>query len=267
MMKSIFTTTLCTAFVIAAISLTSIQEVKAFQPEMKITSEEYSTELKEDNTVRRPLAILRRFRPDVFVSDGNGSWKEPGQAEQLFPNDTLRTGDEGYAVVQFMDNSVAKMSPNSVLIVAGEITSGGTTAARLAMELGEVFLEVSGRNSDFELATPTAVAAVKGTVFSCGALLESTTCTVFSGSIGFRAADGQEFDLGPNQQGTADKDGNVTTKEISEDEAKRMMGEVEERDKSLEEQSAKTRTIRLNFVNDDGETINIRVRVRDSQDN
>lgn len=111
----------------------------------------------------RPLAIVRRAKPDLWVKHKNTEWKAPGVAEQLFSGDSIKTGAEGYAAIQFMDNSLVKIKSNSILAIVGEVRGKDNTASRLAVSVGEVFLNVTKQKSDFEVGTPSAVAAVKGT--------------------------------------------------------------------------------------------------------
>lgn len=247
----------------ALFMLTFSMDANAVTNNSEVAAEK--NELNENSSMDRPIAIVRRFRPDVYVSASDGEWVEATTAHQLFDSDTLQTGDEGYAVVQFMDNSVAKMKPNSILIITGEVSSGGRTAARLAMELGEVFLEVSGRNSDYEMSTPTAVAAVKGTKFNTNVDGSGSTFTGFSGLVGITGEDGQEHDMGPGEQAFADGSG-VNVGPLSDEEIEEMLNSYEEFDESLNNQDNGTNSLRLNFIDEDGERKTIRIRYR-STDN
>jgi|SRR5690554_946057 len=119
----------------------------------------------------RPLAIVRRFKPSVSVSNASSKIKElnleENIGEQLFSGDTLLTDNEGYALIVFMDNSIAKVKPNSMLVVRGEtdkaIKKGNT---RIDLGLGEIFLDVQPQGgNDFEVSTSRSLASVKGTQF------------------------------------------------------------------------------------------------------
>ena len=73
----------------------------------------------------RPLAIVKRFKPNVDVENKSADRSkrlnlDTDKGEQLFNGDTLRTDSEGYALVVFMDKSIAKVKPQSLLIVRGE---------------------------------------------------------------------------------------------------------------------------------------------------
>ena len=73
----------------------------------------------------RPLAFVKRFKPNVDVQNSTEDRSkrldlDEDKAEQLFDGDTLRTDNDGYALVVFMDQSIAKVKPRSLLIVKGE---------------------------------------------------------------------------------------------------------------------------------------------------
>jgi hypothetical protein len=120
----------------------------------------------------RHIGIVRRFKPDVTVSNMDlEKYIELDVAEnigeKLFSGDSLSTNAEGFALVLFMDNSVAKVKPNSVLIIDGEVgVTSKESNTRINMINGEIFLNVEPQgNNDFEVATSRSLASVKGTNF------------------------------------------------------------------------------------------------------
>ena len=115
----------------------------------------------------RPLAIIRRFNPDVFVRGSNSSeWANATNAQPLFNADSLVTSDSGFAMIQFMDNSIVRMRPSSLLVIGGESRTRESTVTRLTMSAGEIFVSVTGIGESTEVVTPSAVAAVRGTNFA-----------------------------------------------------------------------------------------------------
>lgn len=119
----------------------------------------------------RPLAIVKRLKPTLYVDKAEYDAPkylspEDGVGEQLFDGDTLTTED-GYALVVFMDKSIAKVKPNSRLVVRGETErTRKISNTRIDLSLGEIFLEVEPQgNNDFEVTTTRSLASVKGTKF------------------------------------------------------------------------------------------------------
>lgn len=114
----------------------------------------------------RPLAFVQKFKPSVGIKNKGVLKNIKKRGKPLFNGDTLRTNKNGFALVQFMDKSLAKIKPDSRLIVRGEVEDKQNTSTRIGLELGEIFLNVSDQGAgDFEVATAKSVASVKGTKF------------------------------------------------------------------------------------------------------
>lgn len=225
-------------------------------PELK----EWIPTLKaEQPAPARPLAIVRRFRPMVQIRDtGNVEWVEAKVAYQLFDKDTLRTEREGYAVLQLIDNSLARVRPNSVLVIRGEPNARNGLNSRIQVESGEVNLKVEGRVSQYEVATPSAVAAVKGTEFTTRILENgSSEFVVFSGVVEVRAnASGQTQNLTRRRRAVVDAEGmDIVTTTISNQELRRTQAEYTQLDTS-----ARPKVIRIRFVNASGQLQDIEIQ-------
>ncbi len=220
-------------------------------------------EVNANDNDDRPLAIVRRYRPEVNIfKAGSPGMMAAERAQQLFDSDTLVTAEDGYAVVQFMDNSVARVQPNSVLIVSGEITDQQTTAARLALELGEVFLDVNDDDGSYEVSTSSAVAAVRGTEFISKSHEDGrSTFTGFTGEVEITALNSGEMVTMLNNTGIdVDADGNeISQFELTENELAELRDEYEQMDQRTESE-----TIRLEFENEDGEIREIELRYYDN---
>ncbi|MEQ8523941.1 FecR family protein [Gracilimonas sp.] len=120
----------------------------------------------------RPLAIVKRFKPDVTLQnlDIDKYIKldlEENKGERLFDGDSLSTDEEGFALVVFMDASVAKVKPSSLLILNGSVaTASKAMNTRINLKNGEIFLNVEPQGgNDFEVATNRSLASVQGTDF------------------------------------------------------------------------------------------------------
>ena len=133
-----------------------------------IASDIYHTDLVAQD---RPLAVVRRFKPTVVMATNQkGVYtldEKNTNKELMFDGDTLTTDKEGYALVIFMDNTVAKVKPESRLIVRGEsLADSKISKRRINLEGGEIFMEVEPLGAGtFEVATSRSLASVKGTNF------------------------------------------------------------------------------------------------------
>jgi hypothetical protein len=214
----------------------------------------------------RPLAIVRRFKPQVRVRDSQQpEWVEAQIAQQLFDRDTLRTDADGYAVVQLIDNSLARVRPNSMLIIRGEANERGGLNTRINVESGSMNLNVAGRQSEYEVATPTAVAAVKGTQFITELSDDGTsTFTCFSGEVAVTASNsGREVTLRQRRRAVVDNQGNtIRTSSISAREQRNLL-QLEE---DMESSTAPKR-IRIRLRNADGQEREIEIPYYDRENN
>lgn len=209
----------------------------------------------------RPLAIVRRIKPEVKVNQSGSEtkgWTDATRGQQLFDSDTLQTGSEGYAAVQFMDKSTVKLKPNSLLILNGEVKDKNSTATRLALEVGEIFLNVKERRSDFEVAGNSSLAVVQGTEFGAEADNSgSNRYWVTQGTVELTALrSGESVSLTKGMFGEVGSDGSsLTSGYLSEEELNRLQEEYDKLDRN-----ATPKKLKLRFKNEDGDTREIDVQ-------
>jgi hypothetical protein len=207
---------------------------------------------------RQPLAIVRRFRPSVIVRESaEPEWVEARLAQQLFDRDTLRTENDGYAVVQLVDNSLIRVRPNSMLVIRGETNDRGGLNSRINVDRGSISLSVTGRQSEYEVGTQTAVAAVKGTEFRTTVNPDgSTTFLLFSGEITVRALQsGELINLRPRNQATVDPSGNRIQRERL---SRRNIQSEQAQEQQLEQATAPS-ILRIRLVSPDGDIREIEI--------
>lgn len=113
----------------------------------------------------RPLALVTRIIPNMAVKNLDRD-TTAAQGFELFSGDTLQTDENGFALVVFMDKSIAKVRPRSLMIVEGEIDRDQNSNTQIDLESGEVFIELENRpNNELEIYSSYTVATVKGTRF------------------------------------------------------------------------------------------------------
>lgn len=126
------------------------------------------TEL-EDIIEEREIALVRRQVPSVLISNMQTDTAAVGTS--LYSGDTLRTDEQGYAMVLFMDQSVTRVRPMSELIITGEVNRDRSSNTRIELNQGGFFMNVNPEaNSEVEVGAFGTVASVKGTRF--GALAD-----------------------------------------------------------------------------------------------
>jgi len=158
-----------------------------------------SSQLKNGDTLRIPLSWLAQ-QPDparastvsgqVMLFSGRNSSKRP-----LTPGTLIRVGDEvithsGSTTIQLADGSVIRLSPNSRLAFNRLTRFGksGMVDTRLRLNSGELETHVEPVIEDgsrFEIETPSAVAAVRGTMFTLRTGPEGSDLRVTEGRVAF----------------------------------------------------------------------------------
>lgn len=158
-----------------------------------------SSQLKSGDTVKIPLSWLQQ-QPDparassvsgqVMLFSGRDSRKRP-----LTSGTLIRVGDEvisylGIASIELADGSIMRLSPNSRLAFNRLTRYGksGMVDTRLRLNNGELETRVEPFVEDgsrFEIETPSAVAAVRGTMFTLKTDATGTDLRVTEGRVAF----------------------------------------------------------------------------------
>lgn len=155
--------------------------------------------VRSGDNLRIPLAWLQR-QPDparvrsvagqVQLISGSDGSKRPLAGDML-----VRVGDEilsrsGTATVELADGSVVRISPNSRLAFnrLTQYGKSGMVDTRLRLDRGEIETQVKpviDGGSRFEIETPSAVAAVRGTMFTLRTAPGKTDLRVTEGEVSF----------------------------------------------------------------------------------
>lgn len=199
-----------------------------------------------------PIAIVRRFKPTVTIDNENYEKAKElklgdDEAELLYSGDSLRTAKDGYAYVVFMDKSIAKVKPNSLLVVQGERQRNSKRSnSRIDLKLGEIFLEVEPQGTnDFEVATSRSLASVKGTEFGS---TSDGYVWVREGQVDVTALQsGETVSLFEKMYAQVNQNGNeIESGTLTDDELNNLDDGYEEMEKDLVKKEMKFRFIDAN---------------------
>jgi hypothetical protein len=112
---------------------------------------------------KKPIATI--FKPVGIVDykTEESSWSKAKPATPLLAGDIVRTQENSFAIVKFLENSVLRVQEKSEVTISGEIAKG-EFSKNVYLQRGEVGFQVKKRpNEKFEFSTPTSVASIRGT--------------------------------------------------------------------------------------------------------
>ncbi|OZB12971.1 MAG: peptidoglycan-binding protein LysM [Marinobacter sp. 34-60-7] len=158
-----------------------------------------NAQLSAGDTLRIPLAWLKRQPEPAQVAAVSGNVHHisgaDGRKVPLTNGAIIRVGDEilssaGSATVELADGSEVRISPNTRLMFNSLTQYGksGMVDTRLRLHRGEVHTRVKptiDNGARFEIETPSAVAAVRGTIFAIQASANGSSVQVTEGTVDF----------------------------------------------------------------------------------
>jgi len=113
---------------------------------------------------------------------GTGEWIEAKNGMFLYEGDQLRTGPNSRAAITFANGIELKINENSTFTI--QITEEREMKNAIDLLIGEIFSKIMVEGVKFEMRTPVAVAAVRGTEFNTKVKKDKlTTFLVYKGIV------------------------------------------------------------------------------------
>ncbi len=116
-------------------------------------------------SAQKQKAVATIFKPvgTVEMKTGGKEWSPAKPATPLLPGDVVRTRENSFAIIKFLENSIVRVQEKSEVTISGEIAKG-EFSKNVDILRGEVGFTVKKRaNEKFEFSTPTSVASIRGT--------------------------------------------------------------------------------------------------------
>jgi hypothetical protein len=123
---------------------------------------------------------------------GKGSFQPLAEGDMIKTSDVVRSGDNGVAEFKWADGTRWKIMPRTEITVKKSTHNSLKKAdqSQLKLTAGKVFIRIVKAlkpASQFEVETPTAVAAVRGTIFSVEYRNGKSEVAVFKGKVQVRS--------------------------------------------------------------------------------
>lgn len=147
----------------------------------------------------REMAVSIKTKGDVKVIRATEEMKLT-RGMILKEGDEIRTGENGYALIKYLEKGIIiEVKSHSSISIPIDTRSRRTgRLRRLKLFFGEIISIIKGKS--FEVETPNAVAAVRGTKFSVTHSGDTTRVFVISGSVKLKNESG-EIDINPGEGG------------------------------------------------------------------
>lgn len=145
--------------------------------------------LAQSLVVVQRLAKADKISGHVEVQrHARGEFTTLTQTGVIQTGDVVRTGADGIAEFKWTDGTRWKVMPNTQITVKKATYNmvKKSDQRQLDLSAGKVFIRIMkslAPSSKFEVETPTAVAAVRGTIFSVEVVNGKTEVAVFKGSV------------------------------------------------------------------------------------
>lgn len=172
--------------------------------------------------------------------------KNISDGEILYSGDEVISKEASLAAIRFVDDgAIIKLFANSILTINTEKTENRLDK-NLYLEVGELWSKVSKEKGAYEIETPTAVAAVKGTDFLTEVKEDGETWLfTFEGVVELKS------DLGTVE--VEEGSTGVATKDSAPSSRKTKKGEVSEEVKEEIESEVETNVMEIEFKDASGQ--------------
>lgn len=149
--------------------------------------------------------VLTILDGSVQVARPNAGFSAATDGEILGAGDRVQTADKSHAVVTFFDGSTLELEPATTVTIEEAAARGDAITIRISQAIGRTWASVHklvNKDSQFEVRTPSSVAAVRGTGFVTEVLSDGSSSVQTTDGIVEVAAQGQSVSVGAGQATT-----------------------------------------------------------------
>lgn len=146
--------------------------------------------LLESLFIVQRVAAVSTPRGEVTVRPhGENAFVALGDTKRVLAGTVIKTGADGSVLLNWVDGSRIKVGPNTTMeVLKCQVNRARSSESYLfKLDLGQVWVRVLKRlsqRSKFEIRTPTATAAVRGTIFSVAVGADgATSVSVLRGQV------------------------------------------------------------------------------------
>ncbi len=169
---------------------------------------------------QEPIGVIAKASGTTFHKKFNADDYSPKamMGTQLKNNDWIKTGDDGFVAVFFLDDkSQIKVKANSEMQILAAVERGKISKT-ISLDYGTVKAAVSKQKGEFRIATPTSVASVKGTEWWVVTNANGDVFIVTEGVVEVEnLVSGTVQNVGQDETATSNPDGSIGVEATNND--------------------------------------------------
>ena len=112
------------------------------------------------------------------------TWRAARIRQKLYTNDKVNTAEESIVEIQCTNKGVVRISDNSIIKLSSDIVSKRQSVKIFKGKIWANMKKIVSTHNKFSIQTPTATAAIRGTVFRANTAKDSSTdVLVYHGKV------------------------------------------------------------------------------------
>ncbi|MBN1129853.1 MAG: FecR domain-containing protein [Chitinispirillaceae bacterium] len=141
-----------------------------------------------------PAGTVAGFIGSVQLSASRSpGWKAVRIGTRLYAGDTLRVEKESHAEIRWHNGGVLRVAELTSMVISRQENGGASPSSGTAILRGRVWSnmkKIASGKTEFGVKTPTAAAAIRGTIFRVDMAADSATdVLVYEGTVEVKPAD------------------------------------------------------------------------------
>lgn len=164
------------------------------------------------------VAVTEDLRGHVEVQrGGRGTFQQLSKDGLIKTNDVVRSAQDGAAEFRWPDGTRMAITPGTQLTIKKVSFNSAARVdnSEFKIAAGKIFVRITkglAPDSKFEVETPTAVASVRGTIFSVEVKDDKTQVAVYKGEVKVSSGDEKPLAIAPGEVAISAQNGDLKTR-------------------------------------------------------
>jgi hypothetical protein len=172
----------------------------------------------------KPIAAVHKPVGAVEFQTSGKAWKKATAATPLLSGDRVKTGENSFVIIKFIENSVLRLQEKSEITIRGE-KENKEFSKNVHVDRGQLAFNVKKRaNEKFEFSTPTSVASIRGTEGMLISGADSNDVLILAtGIVDFtNLISNQTVTVTANQAAVSSANGQITVQQLTPEQLEQL---------------------------------------------